>query len=413
VVRNMKRKVYIFLAIVVALCALCIIKAPYLVWSIGGFGDEEAGFLACILLVPSLLIMIYLCIGMLCQLRSTLRITSTIEDGFAVKFNSWIEKIEKKGRAYFKKNETKLNMPLKQIFVRGMVYCIAVFVLFFYLVNKFYGYSAYGDCLFTPTPTYDDNKDISCLYTRGGRTVVNNKRHYLDFTKHEDCDISRDLLSIDGYREKSCVIECPGGPYFCYLKKVDIDQVGKGRAYDYNRYDDKVYYQYENYEIDYLISIYNSEGRYVGDFEATDRFKYYPDKKKIDGEEYSYRVHGEDLKYSCYDELAEIVHEDLVDYVSSMNDEVQPSSKVPEVQPQSTPQPRPQSTPQPTPAPVPMQVFKKCWSCLGGGQCSTCYGSGSIYYPYPTGEQRCPVCGGTGRCNICAGRGGEYVVEYH
>ena len=399
----MNRKVVIFSLVVVLIGFLCIINSHYLVWSIGGWSGEFDGFLM-FLFFSSLFIMVYLCLGMFCLHES----------------NSWTEKIKKKGRGHFKRLEAKLNLSLKQIFACDIVYCIVAIVLNSYFTNRFLDSVAYGNCLYRCHYHWGKHVYITSLYTKDGRAIVNKVGRLGDFTAHEDLDMSDSYYyPIEGAYSESCVMICPGGPYFCFLKKVDIDLEDKGRGYDYDK---KVYYQYEGCEITYWVSIYNSEGIYVDDFEEDYRFYHYPDKKKIDGDEYSYSINGEDFEWlsELTEKLGEMVHEGLEYYVSHMNDEKQPSSKnehVHEAKPQTTPQtttsqakPKP-ATSQPKPQPVPMQVFKKCMSCLGGGQCSPCYGSGVIHYP--TGQQFCPVCGGTGRCNICAGRGGEYVVEYH
>lgn len=389
----MNRKVVIFSLAVALIGFLCIINSHYLVWRIGRFGEELENFLI-FLQLSSLFILVYLCLGMFCLHES----------------NSWTEKIKKKGRGHFKRLEAMLNLSLKQIFTCGIVYSIVAIVLSIYF-SKFCCYEVYGDCLL------GCDSSVNSLYTKDGRTVVDGKDYNFYFKNHEDCNLSEYEL-LDRVR---VITRCPGGPYFCYLSKANIDQIYKGRGFDYDKYGDRVYYQYEEYRITYWVDIYNSEG-YVDDVVYTYCFFCYPDKKDIDGHKYSYSIDGEDFDWDWpfSKKLKEMRCEDLRNYVLHMNDEKQPSSKnehVHEAKPQTTPQtttsqakPKP-ATSQPKPQPVPMQVFKKCMSCLGGGQCSPCYGSGVIHYP--TGQQFCPVCGGTGRCNICAGRGGEYVVEYH
>lgn len=392
----MNRKVVIFSLVVVLIGFLCIINSHYLVWSIDRFGGDYEWFLI-FLVLSSLFIMVYLCLGMFCLHES----------------NSWTEKIKKKGRGHFKRLEAKLKLSLKQIFACNIVYGIVAIVLNNYFVNNLSRCCVYGDCLLAGS----EMDDYYSLYTKDGRTIVDGKDYNFYFKNHEDCNLSEYEL-LDRVR---IITRCPGGPYFCYLRKANIDQIYKGRGFDYDKYGDRVYYQYEEYRITYWVDIYNSEG-YVDDVVYTYSFFCYPDKKDIDGHKYSYRIGGEyvDSSWDFADKLEEMTYEDLRNYVLHMNDEKQPSSKnehVHEAKPQTTPQtttsqakPKP-ATSQPEPKPVPMQVFKKCMSCLGGGQCSPCYGSGVIHYP--TGQQFCPVCGGTGRCNICAGRGGEYVVEYH
>ena len=397
----MKRKIVTFSAIVIALCILCIVKAPYWLWSIGGFEDERFFIFAIFALLSGVL---YFSIGC-CFLYGNVftQSSSAIPPMLAAKFID-----------HYKKVEIKLKSSIKETTFCFVILFVTFGGLSLYLVGKFDEYVAYGDCLFTK---YPPGGKVSSLYTKDGRTIVDNKHYYLDFTKHEDCMLSDSDIGIDEpyYNDKSCVIECPGGPYFCYIKKVKIDQKSKGESYEYNKYDNRVYYQYEDYRIDYLIAIYNSAGSYIDDYEDDFRFEYFPNKKKIDGKEYSYWLYGDDIEreYEFAEKLGKMVAEYLTDYISEMNKEKQTPEYEREVTPQPAPQSAPQPTPQPKPSPVPVQVFKKCWSCLVGGQCGQCYGSGSIYYPYPTGEQRCPVCGGTGRCNICAGRGGEYIVEYH
>ncbi len=406
----MNRKVVIFSLVVALIGFLCIINSHYLVWSIGRlYGDDIFNFI-CACILPTLFIAIYLCIGMFCLHESS----------------TWTEKIKKKGRGHFLRLEAKLNLTLKQIFACDIVCCIVAIVLVSYFENKFLACDAYGNCLYRRGNLYSgsllSSENLVALYTKDGKTIVYEVGVIGDVAIHDDLEVRGDLFPICGGYDESCVMICPGGPYFCFRKKVDVDLKHKGRDYNYDEYDRKVYYQYERCEVTYLVSIYNSEGIYVDDFEEKYRFYYYPDQKDIDGHKYFYSINGEDFESSWDFEqkMGEMVHEDLEYYVSHMNDENTPSSKnehVHEVKPQTTPQtttsqakPKP-AVSQPEPKPVPMQVFKKCWSCLGGGQCSACYGSGVIHYP--TGQQFCPVCGGTGRCNICAGRGGEYVVEYH
>lgn len=195
-------------------------------------------------------------------------------------------------------------------------FLMAVIAFAIVFTCKYSGYEVYGDCLF--------NKSVrtSSLYTRDGQTIVDARRFKTEFSKHRDCKLGRYDIDLGYYN--SDVEDAIGGPYFYYLKRVNIEQDGKDRDWDYKKGDswEKVYFDYEDYEITYTIAIYNSHGTYVKQFEETHYFRYYPNKKEIDGELYYYNVEGEDIKRDIDKRLSAMIREDLLECISELHEEL-------------------------------------------------------------------------------------------
>lgn len=184
---------------------------------------------------------------------------------------------------------------------------------------KYSGYEVYGECLFNNKIT------TSNLYTKEGQTIVstNGSVYNFEFSKHKDSKLYKSDVDLNG--RVSGVAEAIGGPYFYYLKRVNIAQTDKGRDYDYinGDYRKKVYFDYEDYEITYTIAIYNSHGAYVKQYEESYYYQYYPNGKEIDGEKYSYSVDGEDIsKYDVDDSLGDLICKDLFDCISELHEEL-------------------------------------------------------------------------------------------
>ena len=196
-------------------------------------------------------------------------------------------------------------------------FLMAVIAFAIVFTCKYSGYEVYGDCLFNKSAR------TSSLYTRDGQTIVDARRFKTEFSKHRDCKLNIYDTNLGYYF--SGVEDAIGGPYFYYLKRVNIEQDDKGRSWDYKKGDywDKVYFDYEDYEITYTIAIYNSHGTYVKQFEETYYFRYYPNEKKIDGESYDYNVEGEDISEWDIDErLSDIICEDLLECISELHEEL-------------------------------------------------------------------------------------------
>lgn len=196
-------------------------------------------------------------------------------------------------------------------------FLMAVIAFAIVFTCKYSGYEVYGDCLFNKSAR------TSSLYTRDGQTIVDARRFKTEFSKHRDCKLDRYDTSLGYYY--SGVEDAIGGPYFYYLKRVNIEQDDKGRGWDYKKGDywEKVYFDYEDYEITYTIAIYNSRGTYVKQFEETYHFRYYPNEKEIDGESYDYKISGKDIeRYEIDEHLNDCICEDLLYCISKLHEEL-------------------------------------------------------------------------------------------
>lgn len=196
-------------------------------------------------------------------------------------------------------------------------FLIAVIAFAIVFTCKYSGYEVYGDCLFNKSAR------TSSLYTRDGQTIVDARRFKTEFSKHRDCKLDRYDTSLGYYY--SGVEDAIGGPYFYYLKRVNIEQEDKGRTWEWDDSWEEVYFDYEDYEITYTISIYNSHGAYVKQFEKTYYFQYYPNEKEIDGESYEYRnmISGKDIeRYHIDEHLNDCICEDLLYCISKLHEEL-------------------------------------------------------------------------------------------
>ena len=203
----------------------------------------------------------------------------------------------------------------KAINIAPFLMAVIAFAIVF--TCKYSGYEVYGDCLFNKSAS------TSSLYTRDGQTIVDARRFKTEFSKHRDCELYLCDTGL-GYYD-SGVVDAIGGPYFYYLKRVNIEQDDKGRDWDYKNGDywEKVYFDYEDYEITYTIAIYDSHGTYVKQFEETYYFRCYPNKKKIDGKSYAYSISGKDIgRYDIDEYLNDCIFEDLLYCISKLHEEL-------------------------------------------------------------------------------------------
>lgn len=279
-------------------------------------------------------------------------------------------------------------------------FSMSLIVLSIFFGCRYSDFEAIGDCLF--------NK-YEGLYTKWGKCVISDDIDGYELVAHGPSDglDYYDLLILPGVENTVC------GPYFYRLAKVKVNLENEGEDYTYDD-DDKVYYDFREFQIDYTFSIYDSKGEWAGEHTITDDFYYYPKKKEIDGKKYDYQLNYEDLGFWAFrDMLHNSVQSQLHNYIleyGTKSEDVQQSTSAEVKKNESKPIENTQRTPQKHERQVPIQKFHECVGCFGGGLCSYCNGSGTIYFA--TGPELCAVCGGFGKCSMCAGRGGEYVTEY-
>lgn len=185
-------------------------------------------------------------------------------------------------------------------------FAISLVALSIFFVSRYSDLEAKGDCLF---------RSSEGLYTKWGKCITKDFDDFEYINDESFYDLSRWDLGI--YPEAENAI---GGPYFYRLEKLTINLEDEGRDYAYDDSDDKVYYNYENYQIEYKFSIYNSKGDWTGEHSVTECFSYFPDEKVIDGEYYSYEFNYEDIEYSWtfVENLHESVESQLHDYIVDM-----------------------------------------------------------------------------------------------
>lgn len=284
---------------------------------------------------------------------------------------------------------------------------IAVSIVF---TCKYSGCTVLGDCLYK---NWGNNQQ---LFDKRGNTIFNERKSLLDwYVKGGDAELNRYWFEPNVVSDaRSGAANVPGGPYFYTLKSVTIECNYSENTWTYDSNDKRVNYKYDDYQVEYVMSVYNSRGVYVEDYRESYSFEYFPNGKKIDGKTYKYAISYDEQftdGHSLVDHLNNMIYDDLMDYLSSINHDskIFSSETFSATTKSSKVEPEPKK-PQKHVTQVPVQRFKPCPSCLGGGLCSSCNGSGRYYHP--TGSAPCAACGGMGRCSVCAGRGGEYYTEY-